>query len=74
VGPVTISAENGRVTVEPGATKTPDATLDLTADQYARLMAGRLDLARATEWGDVTVEGDRTRALGLNRIFQGIGG
>ena len=72
VGPVTVSARNGRVTLESGATGTPDVTLRLTADQYARVVVGRLDLARATEQGDVTVEGDRSRALALNSVFQGI--
>ncbi len=74
VGLVTITAENGRVGVEPGATGVPDATLHLTADQYVRLIAGRLDLTQALERGTVTVEGDRERAIRLNRIFQGIGG
>ncbi len=72
VGPVTIIARDGRVTLERDAVGTPDVTLLLTADQYARVVAGRLDLARATEQGDITVEGDRSRALSLNRVFQGI--
>jgi len=72
VGPVAVSTRNGRVTLESGATGTPDVALRLTADQYARVVAGRLDLARATEQGDVTVEGDRSWALALNSIFQGI--
>ncbi len=72
VGPVTVIARDGRVALERSAVGTPDVTLRLTADQYARVVAGRLDLARATEQGDVAVEGDRSRALALNRVFQGI--
>ncbi len=72
VGPVTVIARDGRVTLESGVVGTPDATLSLTADHYARIVAGRLDLVRATEQGDVTVEGDRSRALALNSVFQGI--
>jgi len=72
VGPVTVIARDGRVTLESDATGTPDVTLHLTADQYARIVAGRLDLVRSTEQGDVTVEGDRSRALALNSVFQGI--
>lgn len=72
VGPVTIMARDGQVAVERGAQGTPDVTLHLSADQYVRLIAGRLDLASAIEQGTVIVEGARGRALDLRRIFQGI--
>lgn len=72
VGLVTVSAENGRVALDRDAPRQPDVTIYLTADCYARLIAGRLDLASAIERGEVTVEGDRGRALDLMRIFQGI--
>lgn len=74
IGPVTITAEHGQLTVEHGANGTPDVTLHVTADQYVRLVAGRLPLERAFEQGTVTAEGDEQRALGLTRIFRGIGG
>ena len=72
VGPVTITARDGNVTVEQGEADMPDVTLHLTADQYGRLVAGRLNVAEALERGEMTVEGDHTRATGLNRIFQGV--
>jgi uncharacterized protein (TIGR03086 family) len=74
VGPITITAENRRLAVEPGEHGTPDVTLSVTADQYVRLVAGRLPVTRALDQGTVTVTGDRSRLVGLNRIFRGIGG
>jgi uncharacterized protein (TIGR03086 family) len=74
VGPVTVTAENGRLSVAQGTQGTPDAALMLTADQYVRLVAGRLPLERALEEGTVTATGDQDRLLGLTRIFRGIGG
>jgi hypothetical protein len=47
--------------------------LQLSADRYARLLAGRLDLARALDRGEVRLEGERGRALALTRIFAGFG-
>ncbi len=72
VGPVTVTAQGGEVTIERGALDRPDVTARLSADQYVRLLAGRLDLARAIETGEVPVQGDRDRASGLNRIFPGV--
>jgi uncharacterized protein (TIGR03083 family) len=70
VGPVTVIAKDGTVRVERGVEGKADVTLHLIADQYMRLLAGRLDLSK--ESSDVAVEGDRARATGLNRIFQGV--
>jgi putative sterol carrier protein len=72
VGPVTITAQDGNVTAERGAAGAPDVTLHLTADQYVRLITGRLPLQPAIESGAVKVEGDAAKATGLNRIFTGI--
>lgn len=74
VGPVTVTAQNGHLAVEQSEADAPDVTLALSAEQYVRLIAGRLPLDRAVEQGAVTVEGDRERLLGLNRIFRGFGG
>lgn len=71
VGPITISVREGTVTVEEGETISPDVILYLSADQYVRLLAGRLDLA-SPEGREVRTDGDRDRAIGLNRIFAGI--
>ena len=73
VGPVTITARDGQVTVEAGALERPDVAFPVTADQYVRLIAGRLDLARLLGQGGPALEGDRDKAMGLLRIFQGIG-
>lgn len=72
VEPVLITADGDQIRLEHGVYTTPDVTLHLTADQYTRLLAGRLDLAAAVDAGDVQVEGERSRALDLLRIFQGI--
>jgi uncharacterized protein (TIGR03083 family) len=69
---VTIVARDGQVRLEHGVQGTPDVTLRLSADQYVRLIAGRLDLAAATEHGEIAVEGEHSRAMNLRRIFQGI--
>jgi putative sterol carrier protein len=73
VGAMTITVQDGQVRVERGARGTPDVTLHLSAERYARLLAGRLDLARALDRGEVQLEGERGRALALTRIFAGIG-
>jgi hypothetical protein len=72
-GAMTVAVQEGQVRVERGALGPPDVTLHLSADRYARLLAGRLDLARALDRGKVQLEGERGRALELTRIFAGIG-
>src|SRR5947208_13555125 len=73
VGRMTVAVQDGQVRVERGAPGTPDVTLQLSADRYVRLLAGRLDLARALDRGEVQLEGERDRALALTRVFAGIG-
>lgn len=72
VGPVSVVAEEGRVRVERSAAGEPDIVLHLSADQYIRLVEGRLDLDVALRVGEVVAEGDPGRATYLNRIFPGI--
>ena len=74
VGPITVIAIDGAVTVERAQGGNADVTMHVTADQYMRLLAGRLPLRSALDKGEVTVEGDRTRAENLNRLFAGVGG
>ncbi len=74
VGFMTLTAENGHLTLTPGVSPTPDVTVSLTIDQYVRLIAGRLPLERALQDGSVTIEGARDTFLGLASIFRGIGG
>jgi uncharacterized protein (TIGR03083 family) len=73
VGPITVVASEGGVTFERGRVESPDLTANLTPDQYVRLLAGRLPLDKAIDIGEVTVDGDAAQALGLNRIFAGVG-
>jgi uncharacterized protein (TIGR03083 family) len=74
VGPITVTAMDGAVTVERAQGGNADVTMHVTADQYMRLLAGRLPLRSALDKGEVTVDGDRARAENLNRLFAGIGG
>ncbi|HEX8917600.1 MAG TPA: maleylpyruvate isomerase N-terminal domain-containing protein [Chloroflexota bacterium] len=71
IGPVTVVAQDGQLTTRRGESGTPQMTLHVTADQFLRLTAGRLDL-NGEEGRDIQVTGDRDRALCLNRIFAGI--
>lgn len=70
VGPITVHVSDARVTLTPGDCASPEVALQLTANQFVRLLAGRFDLATV----DVPLEGDRNRAPALNRIFAGIAG
>lgn len=72
VGPVTVTARDGQLIVEEGETGAADLTLGLTADQYMRLLAGRLQLQQEMERGAVPAQGDREKAVGLRQIFKGI--
>jgi uncharacterized protein (TIGR03086 family) len=71
VGPITVRARDAELSVEAGATGTPDVTLDLDADQYVRLIVGRFKLD-SEQGREIHIDGDRGRAGGLNRIFAGI--
>jgi putative sterol carrier protein len=73
VGPITVTIEGGRGSIERGANGAPDVTIWLTADQYVRLLAGRFDIAAALDASRLRVEGDRDRAKWLNRLFAGVG-
>jgi SCP-2 sterol transfer family len=70
VGPVTVSIA-GQVTVERLEADHPDAVLRVTADQYVRLLAGRCPLS-GSAGQSIVVQGDREKALALNRVFGGI--
>jgi len=72
IGPIMIVAGPDGVHVEPGNTDNPDVTLHLTADQYVRLIDGRLPLKDSIARGRVQVEGDTATAEALNQIFLGI--
>ncbi len=71
-GPLTIRAQGGQVTAQPGPAPNPDARLALEAEALIRLIWGRLDLAEAIEKGQIQVQGDRGRALALQQMFRGV--
>jgi uncharacterized protein (TIGR03083 family) len=71
VGPVTVTVGGGSISVEKGEKGTADATLHLTAEQYLRLLTGRLDLSAPAQRG-ISIEGDRERTSALNRVFAGV--
>jgi uncharacterized protein (TIGR03083 family) len=70
-GPFTVRVQDGQVTAQPGAASNADARLTLDGDAFLRLIWGRLDLAAAIDSGRVKVEGDRDRALALQRLYPG---
>lgn len=72
VGPITVAVEDGSIALQPGEVGQPEVAMSLTADQFVRLIAGRLDLGRLIERGAVRVEGDSVRVPVLQRIFRGI--
>ena len=74
VGPVIVDARLDGVEIKEGNAGRAEVKLELTPDQYARLIAGRLPLAAAIDEGAVKVEGDAQRAVALNAIFPGVGG
>jgi uncharacterized protein (TIGR03083 family) len=74
VGAVTVQVEGGHVSMHRGSAERPDVTLHLTADQYDRLIYGRLPLAPAMASGGISVQGDRAHAEKLNALFAGVGG
>jgi putative sterol carrier protein len=71
-GPVAVRVQSDQVSVERGPATNPDARLTLDGDAFVRLAWGRLDLPQAIAAGKVRVEGDRDRALALQRLFCGI--
>jgi uncharacterized protein (TIGR03083 family) len=71
-GPLTLRVQGDQVSAAPGRAERPDARLALDGDAWVRLGWGRLDLAAEIERGRVRVEGDRARALALQRLFTGV--
>jgi alkyl sulfatase BDS1-like metallo-beta-lactamase superfamily hydrolase len=72
IGPMTVVVQDDNVALLPGEAGQADAALTLTADQFVRMIAGRLDLGRLIERRAVEVEGDTARVAVLQRIFHGI--
>ncbi|MBM4406241.1 MAG: maleylpyruvate isomerase family mycothiol-dependent enzyme [Chloroflexi bacterium] len=82
VGPKTITVKDGKLSLTHGAAAKPDVTIALTADQYLRLLWGRMPLESEAKKGllgvilrqgaKVKVTGKAKMAKNLNDIFQGI--
>jgi uncharacterized protein (TIGR03086 family) len=72
IGPVTVTVYDGQLSAQRGASGTADVTVHLTAEQFGRLICGRLKIGSTKQRDQVTVDGDRDRAFDLNRIFAGI--
>jgi uncharacterized protein (TIGR03083 family) len=72
IGPVTVNAKEGQSTSENAAVGQPDVTVDLTADQFVRLLWGRLPLAEPIQAGKIAVVGEAGTAARLNTVFKGI--
>ena|SRR5450759_1371448 len=68
IGPVTIQVLTNRVQMTEGPAHSPDLVLRVTADQYVRLITGRLDGKKE----NVAAEGDRDRVEALTHVFAGI--
>jgi uncharacterized protein (TIGR03083 family) len=70
-GPFTLTVQADSAAATRGAPANADVTLSMPVEAFIRLAWGRFELARAIEAGQVQVEGDRERALGLTRLFPG---
>jgi uncharacterized protein (TIGR03083 family) len=70
-GPVTIRVSGDQVTAQPGPASNSDARLGLEGEAFLRFIWGRLDLPAAIDSGYVQLQGDRDRALALQRIYPG---
>lgn len=71
-GPVTVRVQGDQVAIERGAAPSPDARLALDGEALLRLLWGRLDLGAAIDSGQVRLDGDRAKALALQRLFPGV--
>ncbi len=82
VGAKTLTVKDGKLGLTHGAAGKPDVTLSLTADQYLRLIWGRMPLKSDAKGGllggvlrrgpKVKIAGNAAKAKNLNDIFQGI--
>ncbi|MBM3267277.1 MAG: SCP2 sterol-binding domain-containing protein [Candidatus Sericytochromatia bacterium] len=65
-----ISIQDGELTIEPGKPLAPDATLLLTARDWAALVAGELSDKSAILTGRIKVRGSKPEALLLKTYFR----
>ncbi|HLH21127.1 MAG TPA: maleylpyruvate isomerase family mycothiol-dependent enzyme [Chloroflexota bacterium] len=70
-GPVTLRVQGDLVSATRGTAPGADVRLALASEALLRLLWGRLDLAMAIDSGRVRLDGDRAKALALQRLFPG---
>ena len=70
-GPVIVRVEGDQVSAQRGTTPGADVTVSLASEALLRLLWGRLDLAGDLDDDRARVNGDRARALALQRLFPG---
>jgi uncharacterized protein (TIGR03083 family) len=70
-GPITVRVRGDQVTAQRGTAPSPDVTLSLASEALLRLFWGRLDLAADLDGGRARLDGDRAKALALQRLFPG---
>ncbi len=70
-GPIAVRVQGDQVTAQRGEAPAADVQVALESEALLRLLWGRLDLAAAMDSGRVRLDGDRERALALQRLFPG---
>ncbi|HEY7064431.1 MAG TPA: maleylpyruvate isomerase family mycothiol-dependent enzyme [Chloroflexota bacterium] len=71
-GPVIVQVQDEQASARRGTAERPDVRLALAAEALLRLFWGRLDLGAAIDGGQVRLDGDRGKALALQRLFPGV--
>jgi uncharacterized protein (TIGR03083 family) len=70
-GPVIVRVQGDQVSAQRGTAPSADVRLSMASEALLRLMWGRLDVAAAIDSGHVGVDGDRGKAVALQRLFPG---
>ena len=70
-GSVVVRVQGDQVSAQRGTAPEADVRLTLPAEALLRLLWGRLDLATALDSGRARLDGDRGKALALQRLFPG---
>jgi putative sterol carrier protein len=68
-GDWSISINNGRCNIKPGAPDNPDVSITLSAENYLKLAAGTLNVMSAYRQGQLQVGGNTQLALKFTELF-----
>lgn len=71
-GDFAIAIDQGRVAIERGIPRPPNATVTLTTETFRQLLAGQTDVTTAQLVGAVRLEGEPAAAMVLDAIFTGL--